>query len=453
MKSKNEILRISLFFDGGTNDAFDKDKYTQIPIKCAVVVPDHDILQTNIYRLFYNLQRKKDKHNKCVYVSGSTTVAGTASRLSDSINDFDQCKANSKTQIALFNFLDVLKKYCVEHSNTDVSLKIDLFGFSSGAALARNFANLLNNDQDIKDEIICILRKNDNVLREITFGFIGLFDTIKTDLGNPAHTTINLDLNGIKADATFHLTALHEFRENFPLLSVTNMKHHATSIDVDTFGSSSNRVTNTFEFALPGSHNDIGGGYNLFEDEDTIINHKPTYIAAGLTESIQNIIDTNSLLAPLLSSVKFEYNIFRGGYTAINRRRNVYGHLQLLYARLMVDTAAKFGVPFDLSQFEIAHPVPTELKYFYGKLIDSRNLLLNVKRFTSPTTILDTQLVQKYVHLSASARTSVEKANTNIKLSLHSKSSKSKNYLFRINNATADWKRKIYRYNSITSLG
>ncbi len=445
MKNKEKTLRISLFFDAVTNINEDiKDN-----LKCinsAVAIPDHDLMQSNIYRLFCNLTKKTDTYHKAAYIGGGNSTKATQNKKSIAVSDSDKYKADSKTRIASKNLLDILKGFCLNHQNIALSLKIDLFGVGNGAALARNFANFLHSNQDIKKEISAALAKNENVLGEITFGFVGLFNTKETDLGNLKN--ININLNNIKADAIFHLTAMHEICENSPRLSVTNTKHYATSGDLDDFGSSSNRITNTFEFAVPGSHTDIVGGCNLFEDEDCIINSKPTYNATCLTENIHSIIDSNLLLAPLFSSIEFEFNIFRGGYTAINRRKNVYGHLQLVYAQLMVDTAAKFGVPFDVLQFEITHKVPSELSYFYSTLIDSRNLLLNVKKFSSPINALAPQLVQKYVHLSSSVRRSVDKSKKNSKISLLIESSESRNVLSQIKNAVAECNRKIFTNNS-----
>ena len=438
MKCTDETLRISLFFDCGTNESLDKTIKTQKTTKSAANLANHQILETNMYRLYCNLQNRRDPFSKAIYIGAKTSAQSKPRKLTDATTDFDQNNTNSNTQIAFNNLLDILNKFCLSHKNTNLQLKIDLFGFSRGAALARNFANLLNSDQDINDKINSVLRKNDSTLKDLSFGFIGLFDSTKTALCEQGKTKINLNLDKVKADAIFHLFGLHEFRKNYPLSSVRNKKHHATSEDLDTFGSSSNRITNTFEFAVPGSHSDIGGGHHLFEDENYIINAKPTYIAASLTESIHNIIDSNLLLAPLFSSIKFEYNIFRGGYTAINRRKNVYGHLQLIYARMILDTAAKFGVPFNVSQFEIAHTIPTELKYFYCKLIDSRNLLLNVKKFTSPNEVLDTKLIQKYVHLSASIRPSIDKLKKNSKISLLNKISEFGYAFSRFHSITAD---------------
>ena len=444
MKSKEKTLRVSLFFDTVTNEN-DKNQNSQKSINSAVALSDDDLMQTNILRLFCNLTKKTDNYHKSAYIAGANLINGANKKQSDFVTNFDRFKAESRTQIALKNLLEILATFCLNHQNINLTLKIDLFGFSSGAALARNFANLLNSEQDVKEEISFLLAKNENTLQEISFGFLGLFDTIKSDLGTT--NNINLNLNNIKADATFHLTALHEIREKFPLQSVKNTKHHATSADLDTFGSSSNRVTNTFEFAVPGSHTDIGGGCELFEDENYIINPKPTYNAACLTENIHNIIDSHSLLAPLLSSIEFEFNIFRGGYTAINRRKNVYGHLQLVYARLMVDTAVKFGVPFDVSEFEKTHAIPTELNYFYSELTDSRNLLLNVKKFNSAVNVLDAQLVQKYVHLSSSAQTSAFQLKKKSKVLPSEKSSAFSKILSRFYSAIAEFKRKLFMNN------
>lgn len=437
MKSKNETLRISLFFDGGNNDAFDKNEKISMHTNASAPVAEHDILQSNIYRLYSNIHSKRNAFNKSIYIGGGNSTTSGSKQDSDSITDFDPYEVNSKTNIAFRNLIDILKEFSAQHKEVTLNLKIDLFGFSVGAALARNFANLLHSNRTINDDIASVLCVHNNILKGISFGFIGLFDGIKTDFGGVANAKINLDLNEIKADATFHLTALHEFRENFSLLSVTNNTHYATSCNLDTLGSSSNRVTNTFEFAVPGSHKDIGGGCQLFEDENIIINTKPTYIATGLAESIQNLIDSNLLLSPLFAQMKFEYNIFRGGYTAVNYRKNIYGHLQLLYARLMVDTAVKFGVPFDHAKFEVAHPIPAELGYFFSTLLDCRDLLLNVKNFSSPLNVLEAPLVQKYVHLSAAAKASIAVDKRKIKISLLGKTLTSRKSFSFLNSAAA----------------
>ena len=125
---------------------------------------------------------------------------------------------------------------------------VDVFGFSRGAAQARVFCTWLNE--------LLTDGKLAGVIVQIRF--VGLFDTVSSygligdKLANrtSGHSgwakPTNLQMKKDYAHYCVHMVAMHEFRSHFPL----------DTIEVDGEPPSNSR-----EFAYPGSHSDVGGGY------------------------------------------------------------------------------------------------------------------------------------------------------------------------------------------------
>lgn len=127
---------------------------------------------------------------------------------------------------------------------------LDVFGFSRGATQARVFCHWLNN---------CLTRTG---LADIPFRFrfLGLMDTvasvgiwegIKNDRLKITGGHVNWATPDVmrilpNVENCVHLIAMHELRKNFPL---------------DTVLVNRELPTNCLEFAYPGSHSDVGGGY------------------------------------------------------------------------------------------------------------------------------------------------------------------------------------------------
>lgn len=139
--------------------------------------------------------------------------------------------------------------------------QIDVFGFSRGAAMARDFINSLANEE---------------VKLKYQIKFVGIFDTVgsfgypgndqnwkpKTDeytetdiliedkFGMKApekyYEPYNFNLSSKSAEQIVHFVAMDEYRKNFPL--------------TDTNGAGL-----TYEFI--GAHSDVGGGYAKIEKE------------------------------------------------------------------------------------------------------------------------------------------------------------------------------------------
>lgn len=142
-----------------------------------------------------------------------------------------------------------------------INLVIDVFGFSRGAAAARNFLYEINENGKkntssklgylgeylLSEEIL-----NEEELQKLrlTVRFLGLYDTVSS-YGIDHDDVEQLHLNNIGSiKKAVHFTAMDEHRKNFALT----------------------RLPQAEEFDLPGVHSDIGGGYNdnPKEDKETV---------------------------------------------------------------------------------------------------------------------------------------------------------------------------------------
>ncbi|WP_026976870.1 T6SS phospholipase effector Tle1-like catalytic domain-containing protein [Flavobacterium tegetincola] len=442
----NNTLRISIFFDGTGNNAknaYEREKKGNVTPKTG---GSYDISPTNIYRLFCNLEQNQNDTKKALYIEGIGTFEGLVDSTMSAATGFDiwdGYDASAKTSKAFQAVEKVIADFNPLPSTGNVCLKFDLFGFSRGAALARNFANILQSDQIKKDRIKTILNDKNQKLEAIEFGFIGLFDTVESIIYPPKVVHFNLDLAAIKADCIFHLAALHECRENFPLTSVIQNNSGTTSPNLDEQGSRCNTINNTYELFVPGAHSDVGGGYNACQDENATINDDATYTREGAKKLVEHITEVNPVFLPLLSSIQYEFETLSAGFNAISKRKNVHGHLQLLYAKLMAVTAQKFGVPFDLQVFDVNHTIPNDLIPYYEKLSDSSQALIESKKFKALHHELTPELVQKYVHISVSTRTIMGKEEEVETGPLLKSTTAARGGVYIVNRPANDWKRKI----------
>nr|WP_245870401.1 DUF2235 domain-containing protein [Labilibaculum manganireducens] len=143
------------------------------------------------------------------------------------------------------------------------SLTFDVFGFSRGAAAARQFIYEINKPAGTKtiqtgprsfQEVATPARgdlgkafeeKGIVYDGEIKVQFAGLFDTVPSYKGL---SKIVMD-EVTRADDVLHLTAMDERRANFSLVNIASKGLQ-------------------YEKELPGVHSDLGGGYLEEEDED-----------------------------------------------------------------------------------------------------------------------------------------------------------------------------------------
>ncbi|MEP4198653.1 MAG: DUF2235 domain-containing protein [Aliishimia sp.] len=121
---------------------------------------------------------------------------------------------------------------------------LDVFGFSRGAAAARYFVNCFR--QGFVDYLELYVNPKRAYLpegRNVTIRFVGIFDTVAaigfgTDDDNGP---VNVHMSTAQAEKIYHLTAKHEYRDNFRL------NHNAPN------GGDTREML--------GAHSDVGGGY------------------------------------------------------------------------------------------------------------------------------------------------------------------------------------------------
>lgn len=188
-----------------------------------------------------------------------------------------------------------LKRY--KNKKIDV-LKINVYGFSRGAAAARHFlhianspALIYNNLEDNKVQVVApgyyegmedkkaILTLTDNPLLskhgyfvaclldgelnidKIEFDFVGLYDTVASHGLYHGNDVEDLQLKAIqKAKFVLQLSSDDEYRENFDLTNIKSAGLHG------------------LELTLPGVHSDIGGSYINKAIEKSILYYKREFI-------------------------------------------------------------------------------------------------------------------------------------------------------------------------------
>lgn len=134
--------------------------------------------------------------------------------------------------------------------------KIDVIGFSRGAALARDFVNYINEQGGVPrttkngKEIVC----------PVKIRFLGLFDTVASFgiPGNGINLGYDLSIPG-NVEHVRHAIAQDEYRGMFPLSPV---------LDPDGTGVDPRIVERPFR----GSHSDIGGGYDVGDRSNFALN-------------------------------------------------------------------------------------------------------------------------------------------------------------------------------------
>lgn len=147
-----------------------------------------------------------------------------------------------------------------------LNIFVSMFGFSRGAAEARSFANwfiwLCQLDAQLTASKGVKARQLSIGSIEVTFDFMGLFDTVASvglaasapilnvvvdGHGGWADTEVSLRIPTSPGPSKcLHLVSAHEVRRSFPLDSVAHL---------------GNIPPNCQEIVFPGVHSDIGGGY------------------------------------------------------------------------------------------------------------------------------------------------------------------------------------------------
>lgn len=251
------------------------------------------------------------------------------------------------------------------------TLTIDVYGFSRGAAAARNFvaeitypaynpikkgegrktyyANRFNElvpnkkiprhgyfGEEIEKQILKI--------DQIKIRFLGIYDTVSSFHPNFSATpNFRNDVNELKLNDTskakkvVHFVATDEHRKNFPLTHVSG-----------------------FERTFPGVHSDIGGGYldgeETFEKEQIgkeVVDEIETYWglnidSSNLTELKKKLI-TDGWYTDTEISIKKKRGEFYRKLTGVRTLKNTYSYIPLHF---MAQLSKKYGSKINVSLLE-----------------------------------------------------------------------------------------------------
>ncbi|MFJ4066447.1 phospholipase effector Tle1 domain-containing protein [Pseudomonas sp. NPDC089996] len=334
-------VRVGIFFDGtGNNQA----NAAQPPSNIALL---HGL---------YPQGEVGDQAFIKLYVEGVGTTTGAPDSLYAQGTGRGATGVQARVEQALARAGEQLRLLAVPER-----VEFDLFGFSRGAAAARQLANRLGSDEGLPTEL----------QRARAINFIGLFDTVAAIVEplrghfDPADARLGdlcLGLPEGIARQVVQLVARDEQRHNFALVRSGN------------------------DIIVPGAHSDIGGGYPQSMLEQVLLN-KPfssRVTQATPAERTAAYAKAQALLAdlgdPRPRVLSWEVPVSGGRaqrdeaqkhvYAAAYREREVSGHLARVYLSIMRELGLRNGVPFlPLGGVE-AHRVPDELRGISDTLHD-----------------------------------------------------------------------------------
>ena len=238
----DDALRIGIFFDGTGNNKWNDE-----------LINDGSL--SNVAKL-HTLYLKSGY--MALYAEGVGTEEYTQDHtFSQSQIDYirsgeDKCEYYKKAGLALgHGSREIVDKKLEEideiiSQNRDKDIIVDVFGFSRGAAEARDFVNKFKENY------------SDTIFKD-SLGFVGLFDTVATmGLTGDHNFGYSLDLNESSAQKIVHITSKDERRKNFPLESLFTKKGFGLKVNMQ-------------EIRGMGVHSDIGGGYGELDLQKEIV--------------------------------------------------------------------------------------------------------------------------------------------------------------------------------------
>ena len=332
----------------------------------------------------------------------------------------------TKTDEAMQGITHAISEFMAFNLNSDfciARIQFDIFGFSRGAAAARHFANrVMEQDPVIAKAISEGLRGSFyDGKRSGEVRFLGLFDTVAAiggiknffDINGRSNPGVKLELRPSVAKKVFQITAINEYRYNFSLNSIKGMWP---------------------ELALPGSHSDIGGGYNpvgspLQENEHLFLSCPKFEMVSDDTREVttrvyrhaekeREKLATLPALKYLLAHGRLTTKVRSVGAVNPNRGRSVGIEKQVGAAvflertaiphdwakvslRVMLDAAKEAGVLFDDTQEQgEKYILPVELNAICAKAI-AQGRAVRQGKTSDPFTEEEHFLIGKYIHCSA----------------------------------------------------
>ncbi|ABG57998.1 PAAR-like protein [Cytophaga hutchinsonii] len=236
-------------------------------------------------------------------------------------------------------------------------LTIDVFGFSRGAAAARNFIYEINKPgkpaytgyyntgyavsgsyevaaEPANGALGKYLKKYGVEFEMLEIRFAGLFDTVSSHGTNKSNDVADLRLNAVShAKSSLHLVAADEHRENFPLIQIQS----AGSKGLTKY--------------LPGAHSDIGGCYvdHAVERVDELIVGSEEVLQAGKKQLIEQgwYLDRELEMHDIIGKLSGTRNLSNMySFIALHVMRN-HASRKPVYLRFKEDLAKEFEIRGD----------------------------------------------------------------------------------------------------------
>lgn len=278
-------ITIGMFFNGTMNNRTNTDQRTGTkehpgPTKYYQHTDSYDNDYSNVARMepYYTEQDKDNNHRFSIYIEGIGTR--NLGNDSSSVTDHDggaMGAGSTGIRGKVYNGCKKIEEYISKKVKVKYidTLTFDVFGFSRGAAAARNFiyeatradtidADLGDSNADGGDQFYVtltahnpgygylgyFLRNKGYDIGKVVIRFVGLFESVSS---YSPHTIKNTDfdddvaelhLDAVnKAARIIHLTATDEHRKNFSLTNIYSAGSKGTTL------------------VFPGVHSDIGGSY------------------------------------------------------------------------------------------------------------------------------------------------------------------------------------------------
>ena len=275
-EEKSVKIRFSLFFDGTCNNRINTDQRVK---SIDLNIPEEE--RKKAQEIFEKYKSSASYENDYTNVAKMEKYVKTGNKIDDDkvyditlktyvegpgTEDYEgdsklgyglgmgPTGVREKVKSGLKSVINKISKSHQDKATTIELLTLDVFGFSRGAAGARNFIyEAINGDklEPVKVE----LEKLGYQLDKVEVDFAGLYDTVSSHGFMYYNDVSDLKLRAVShAKRTIHLAAADEHRKNFSLTTIQSAK-----------------ASTRREIFLPGVHSDIGGSYVDNAKEEQII--------------------------------------------------------------------------------------------------------------------------------------------------------------------------------------
>ncbi|MCP3945006.1 MAG: type VI secretion system tube protein Hcp [Desulfobacteraceae bacterium] len=359
MSHKSQVLRLGIFFDGTGNDDKDKNKFS-------------------------NIKKLRDLYNYEKFFQEETYIrgVGTGSHYEKATGGSFGIDGDERLEKAVTFVEKRLEERYKKFKLLPSKIKLDVFGFSRGAALARHFTNLIN--QRKISFTGDYSRALSSIISKIEVSFLGVFDTVGS-FGIPGDNDdwYEFFIDESSSKYIYHLVSEDEKRKNFPVQSLIPGKSDGLSpsdfyglVKRGPFTRKIYEKKNILEELWPGVHTDIGGGYHKSEFEQNakgnLLSHvylnKMLMYAVDKGVPFQKFIPNKKLItiAAQLEKIDSYYEKFDGLYIKHLNYKSVKSYLTFIEKkfdknRQMVAASTETSLQFMADQ--IAYDMADQLAY------------------------------------------------------------------------------------------